>query len=423
MNWKVIVTLWVFALSVWVGASESAADEKLDPIVQQLLVDHWEKGKKNRDQSKKLFYESPATEQILMAYTLNRMAHNRYREARVPADELTKNFPKNLDGWALRIWLDAVTNNYDRSLISIQLMKRAMNRMDDLDDTVQDEMHAHAARILGYLQGPIAKQVNQTTLNTTLVKVVEGMTAEQLKKFNDERNRILDQYDQLVNQANGLQLVESQKEQNAATVEVAAIDVQNKAIDVRRQQIQPDINRVQQEGEQRVAAVEARLSPLEQELAGLGATIRSLEFTLQDIFREQVIQRELLLRERDPVIRAFIRDRLLQLDFDVNSVRNDLFNSRARANTVILQAENLAAELASLRQIYAGQLNRLTDEAKQNDRQQRRNFSRLQEIVKGTNGISPKVRTANNRIDALTTYFPFPLEMSRQDFVDSLTGN
>ncbi len=423
MNRIPIITLLVLIFALLVGVGESRANDGLDSIVQQLLVDHWEKNKTNRDKSKQIFFAAPATEQILLAYTLNRMAHNRYREARVPADELTRKFPKNLDGWVLRIWLDAVTDNYDRSLISIQLMKREMSRIDDLEDSRQDDVYAHAARLLGYLQGPVSKQVNQATLNATLLKVVDGMSAEQLKKFNDERDRILDQFDLLVNQASGLNLAETQRAQNAATVEVAAIDTQNKAIDARRQQIQPDINRVQQEAEQKIAAVESQLSPLERELIGLGTTIRSLEFTLQDVFREQIIQRALLFRERDPIVRAFIRDRLFQLDFDVTGIRNDLFNTRSRANALALQAENLAAERARLRQNYTGQLNQLNNEAKGNDRQQRRNLSRLQEIAKGTQSPSPKVRTANNQIDALTTYVPFPLEMFRQDFVDSLTGN
>lgn len=418
-------TICCLALSfaLLTGLNSLHADDELDPVVEKLLVEHWKKGKANREDSRSLFNRAPATEQVLLSYTLNRMAHNRYREARVPVDELTNNFPKNLDGWVLRIWLEAVTDHYDLSLVSIQQMKREMGRIADLDSTKQDEVYAHAARILGYLQGPVTGKVNQATLNATLLRVVDGMTPEQLKKFNDERSRVLDQFDKLVKQNGALQQVETQKAQNAATVEVAAIDTQNKAIDARRQQIQPDITRLQREADQKISAVDARLSPLQQELAGIVSTINTMEFSLQAVFREQVFQRGLLFQEDDPFFRAIIRDRLIQLDFDANNIRNDLFNTRARANTVALQADNLAAERLRVRRDYSARLDQLGDEQRNNDRQQRRNVSRLKELAKGNQPTSPKVRVANVQTNALTTYYPFPLEMFRRDYIDALTGN
>lgn len=420
---RIAIFCLVLSFGFSAGLNCLNADDQLDPIVEKLLVEYWEKGTANRRDSKSIFDSAPANEQVLLSYTLNRMAHNRYREARVPVDELTRNFPKNMDGWVLRIWLEAVTDNYDRSLVSIQMMKREMGKIADLDSTKQDELYAHSARILGYLQGPVSSKVNPATLNATLLKIVDGMTPEQLKKFNDERTRILDQYDQLVKANTALEQTEAQKAQNAATVEAAAIDAQNKAIDARRKQIQPDMNRLQREADQRIAGVDARLSPLQQELAGLVSTINSLEFSLQGVFREQVIQQGLLFQEDDPFFRALIRERLVQLDFDAINIQNDLFNSRARANTIALQADNLAAERLRLRQDYSARLDQLGDESKQNDRQQRRNVSRLQELAKGNQSTSPKVRVANVQTNALTTYFPFPLEMFRQDYVDSLTGN
>lgn len=419
---RIAICCLTLSWGLFLGLNVLQACDELDPIVEKLLVEHWEKGKVNREESKSIFRDAAATEQVLLSYTLNRMSHNRYREARIPVDELTNAFPKNLDGWVLRTWLEAVTDNYDRSLISLQRMKREMAKIKDLDATRQDELYGHAARIVGYLQGPVTGKVNQATLNATLVKVVDGMTPEQLKKFNDERSRILDQYDQLVKESGTLQQTETQKAENAAKVEIAAIDTQNKAIDARRQQIQPDMNRLQQELDQKVSAVDARLSPLQQELAGLVSSINALEFALQDVFREQVIQRGFLFNENDPFIRALIRDRLIQLDFEATNIQGDLFNTRARANSIALQADNLAAERLRVRQDYSARLNQLGDEVKQNDRQQRRNVSRLQELAKGPQ-TSPKVRVANVQINALTTYSPFPLEMFRQDYIDSLTGN
>jgi hypothetical protein len=409
-------------VSICFGYTPSQADD-LDPIVRQLLVDHWDKGSKARNTSKTLFFAATASEEVLLAYTLNRIKHNRYREARVPADELTRDYPKNLDGWTLRIWLDAVSDNYDRSLIGIQMMKRNMGDVTDLDEAHAAELFSRVARVVGYLQGPVSQKVNQATLNATLVKFVNGMSAKQIQRFNDERNRVLDHYDQLVKQASDLQKVESEKATNGAKIEVAAIEAQNKAIDSRRQQIQPERNRIQTEGEQRVSALESQLSPLQSELAGLRGTIGSLEFTLRDVLQARLIQQGILLREQDPFVRQLIRDRLFQIDLDAGAIQNDLFNSRARADSVAVQLNSLLRERQRVGNQYSLQLGQLNEEARQNDRQQRRNTSQLKKIATGTQATSPKVRIANSQIDALSTYDPFPIEMFRQDYINQLTGN
>lgn len=399
------------------------ADDPIDPIVQRLLVDHWDKNKKNRESSKILFDQSDSKEQVLMAYTLNRIKHNRLREARTPADELTQRYPANMDGWILRVWLDAVTDNYDRSLISMQLMKREMKKQADLDANHVTDLHLRLARIIGYLQGPVSRKVNAPTLNTVLLQVVDGMTPEQLKQFNDERTRVLNLYDQLAKQNANLQAQETQKEKASAAVETKAIETQNKAIDTRRTQIQPEMARIQTEGDQKISVVESQLSPLQQELAGLASTIGSMEFSLQNAFQERLFQQSLLFRERDPFVRALIRDRLIQLDFEMGRIQSDLFSARSRADSVAIQANQLAAERNRIGNQYSNQLNQLGHEARQNDRQQRRNNTRLQKLARGTTTTSPKVRVAKVETSALTTYDPFPIELVRQAYLDSLKAD
>ena len=110
-----VVSAAVLAICVlFLATPSTVAANEPDPVTLQLLVEMWEKNTKNREGSQALFeMQASAGEQVLMAYTLNRMKHNRYRDARIPASELTRTFPKNLDGWMLKIWLDTVTNNYD----------------------------------------------------------------------------------------------------------------------------------------------------------------------------------------------------------------------------------------------------------------------------------------------------------------------
>lgn len=397
-------------------------NDSIEPIARKLLFDHWEKNTTNRETSKRLFYDSTATEQVLVAYTLNRIKHNRFREARVPADELTSRFPKNLDGWVLRIWLDTVTDQYDRALIGIQLLKRKMRDDQTLSAEKRREIDSRIARAFGFFQGPVAGKINDLTLNTTLIKFADGMTPERLKRFNAERTRTLDRYDQIMKDKADLEKQEIQKAQIVANLETKNIAAQDKALDARKQQIQPDIDRIRNDGEQRIAGLETRLSPLQQELAGLSTTINNLDFNLGLVFRDRLLQQNLLLQDNDPFIQALIISRINQLDFQAAAIRNNLFNAQARANNIATQANQLAAERERVGRSYISQIDQLATERNRVDRQKRKNAKRLGQIAKGPKP-STKVRVADIEAEAFSNYDPFQVELARQDFLDAYSDN
>ena len=403
-----------------VGENFTHAASDPDPVTLKLLVDMWDKNTENREGSEALFERqlSPS-EQVLMAYTLNRMKHNRYRDARGPAGDLTQSFPSNLDGWVLRIWLDTVTNQYDSGLIGMQLMKRQMNKSPDLTDVEKEKYYLQLARIIGYLQGPVTKRTNQATLNDTIAKIVEGMTAEQLKKFNDQRTAILNEFDQYTTEASNLEKLEKQKSAAEAVVETEAIQAQNQTLDTRLQQIQPEKNRLEVEREQKASAVESQLSPLQQELIVAANVVQAIENRLQVAFNDRNFDQLLLAREEDPNSQAFILRRINRSNFRINAIQSELIAARATANTLGVQVRQLNAELARINQNYTGLVGQLNDEENQARRQQRKNTSRLGKIAKGSDATSSKVRRAEVAIESLKTYDPFPIELARQKFLDS----
>ena len=420
---KVFLPTCLAICILWLMGQGTAAATEPDPIALQLLVEMWEKNTKNREGSVTLFErQGSASEQVLMAYTLNRMKHNRYRDARVPAGELTNSSPGNLDGWMLRIWLDTVTNKYDQGLIGIRLMKRQMDQQPDLTDSQKEKYYERLARIIGYLQGPVATKTDQATLNDTITKLVEGMTPEQLRIFNDQRTAILDEYDQYIKDAADLATQEKNKTAAEALAETQTIQTQNQALDARLQQIQPEKDRLQIEAEQKVSTIESQLAPLRLELATHITTVRAIESSLQVAYSDLNLEQVLLSREEDPNLRSFIARRINRINITINNIQSDLIAANARATGVRAQVRQLAGELARTNRTYQNQIDQLSEEQNQVSHQQRRNASRLGKIAKGSNATSAKVRSAEIEIESLRTYDPFPLELARQDYLDSLSA-
>lgn len=394
-----------------------------DPVTLQLLVEMWEKNTKNREGSEALFeMQASASEQVLMAYTLNRMKHNRYRDARIPAGELTQRHPKNLDGWILKIWLDTVTNNYDQGLIGIRLMKRQMNQQPDLTDSQKENYYGQLARIIGYLQGPVANRTDQATLNSTITKLAEGMTPEQLQIFNDQRTAVLDEFDQYVKDASSLEKQEKDKAAAEAVNETQTIQAQNQTLDMRLQQIQPEKDRLRFEAEQKGSAIESQLAPLRQELATAISTVRGIESSLQIAYSDRNVEQVLLAREEDPNLRALISRRINRISVSINNIQSDLILATSRASGLRTQVRQLAAELARVNRTVANQVDQLTTEEGQISRQQQRNTSRLTKITQGSSTTPTKVRNAEIAFESLRTYYPFPIELARQDYLDSLSA-
>ncbi|MDB4371268.1 hypothetical protein N9Z44_04125, partial [Mariniblastus sp.] len=43
---------------------------------------------------------------VSVAFAVNRLQQNKTNEAKLVAEKLTETFPKNLDGWMLKAWLN-----------------------------------------------------------------------------------------------------------------------------------------------------------------------------------------------------------------------------------------------------------------------------------------------------------------------------
>ena len=215
---------------------------------------------------------------------------------------------------------------------------------------------------------------------------------------------------------------EKEKAAAEAVNETQAIQTQNQALDARLQQIQPEKDRLRFEAEQKGSVIESQLAPLRQELATAVSTVRGIESSLQIAYNDRNVEQTLLAREEDPNLRALISRRINRISVAINNIQSDLILATSRANGLETRVRRLARELATVNRTLANQVDQLTTEERQISRQQQRNTSRLTKITQGSSTTTTKVRNAEIAFESLRTYYPFPIELARQEYLDSLSA-
>ena len=404
--------------------SPNVAQDERAQVTKRLVSDLWNKDGANRQQSTIEFQRiggmSSEDSRLLRSYILNQMQHDRHRDALKVAERLTIAAPNQAEGWLYKSWLDSVTDQYDRAMISVQQLKKAVVATPDLSDDARRRYFQLMGQIVGYLQGPVAGRPNPATLQTTITRVAEGLDEATLKWFNDGRDSVLDQYEQLGDEQSVAHQEFTEKSKADMEVQVQTLQSTNQSLDQRNQQISPELDRLSSESSRRSDELRTRMAPVEQAIASANQAINSIQLSLQPIYQEILFQQSLLFRTRDPLIRLSITARINDLSYSARMAETDLNaagNQRASSQN---QLGALVAERNQLIQFYDGQMRQLRAEQKENDRQKRRNLAKVERLVSGPVRVTGKAASIKNEIVDFTTYAPFPLEQYRQAMIDEL---
>ena len=103
---------------------------------------------------------------VFLAYAVNRLRHNRTREAGEAVSAALSIAPNNLDARLLSIWIKAVRDQYDSAMTEIRAFAKTIQTRN-LPAAQLDNTYRRIGRLLGYLQGPVGEQVNHCLLYTS----------------------------------------------------------------------------------------------------------------------------------------------------------------------------------------------------------------------------------------------------------------
>ncbi len=400
----------------------SAQDTTLQPqiksIVEGLLVKYWPTSKSNRTESEHVFEDASTNRKVLQAYTLNRMQHNRNTQAQSAARELTRQFPDDIDGWVLLVWLDAVTDNFDRALIGMTSLKQALSNANTVIDADYERMVLQRlGRLIGYMQGPANSAINPDTLQHAIEKVTNGLSAAQLKTFNQEREKVLTTYESRLQERGTKEKEETEKAVAAAQAEAQQLKDQNQQIDLEQSRILPRIDALRQESAQQVTNLGSQLSPLQATGSSIASQLNAVRSDLQILGYDILLVQNALYNDPHNYYLtqqlAYLVNQARIREFDMARMNNDLASIDA-------QISNINAQIAQTQNLYDGQIAVLAEEIKLGERTKRRNLKKLAQLSQGPKVISAKLNSIDVRTDALTTYDPFPVELYRDRFLKQI---
>ncbi len=407
-------------VSVPVPPGENAKQSALN-----LLGVRWEKNSSNRESSAKELESFPNDPDVLLAYTINRMQHRRYKDALESAQKLSKVAPDELNGAVLHIWLETLSDNFEEALIAMLSLGRQMNGRQDLDNASKEWTLRRIGRLVGYMQGPAKFDTDPDLLTAAIISVTQGLTPNQLEVFNNNREKVLKKYEQLTD--SNVQIVAAARQKAAAdnANQTRTLAAQNQEFDELASQLEPKIEVLRNEGLQKLDQIRAEASPLQQDLSSLSNQIGYVNYNLNSLYLRLAYCRHNHRYARgrrggvvyvDPIysnsvlISYAIRDQL----YELGRLRN-LYDSVANQLAVL---EERGYQIQNEYDLAIGNMNSdleaLEDEKQRNIRQLDNLARRPQKVAQG------KIGSLRNRAEALKTYDPISLEVYRQILIQKL---
>jgi len=291
-------------------------DAQASAPIRQLLNQNWERGPKTSARSKTAFESAQRfTDDLLVAYTINRIRHKKTSEAKLAAQELTDRHADNLDGWILKTWLNMLTDDFDVALINMRLFKKQIDSQKNLPIATRKLIYKRLGKFIGYLQGPVADQVNDDLRDETIRLLVAGLKPKILKTFNENRDRVLKEHDGLLKQQGKKTQVIVEKAKIDNDAEAAQLKRQNQLLEQTEIKLLPEKQRLSAEASNQIAAIEQQGSQLTQQLNSTSSEIRAIKLELQFLYQDLflILQQPLEFRQSTFLLQIQIRNAELTL--------------------------------------------------------------------------------------------------------------
>ena len=384
-------------------------------VAKRLLKDYWEKESGNRDAASVFWanHKSAANSNsdALLAYVYNRMRHARIREALKAATELNELDPRHVDGWLVRIWLETTTDNFNRALVKMGLLKQELDLQTNLRPDIRSSILRKLGRLVGFMEGPVNRRVNIDTLEQAIATIASKLAPPELQTFNDERKKVIDRFTQV--SATNSQTINNEKDrlQRVINVETQNLEQAKRDYDQRISQLAPQIDQLRLQADQQISVARQQAEPLEREAVSIDTAIANAQSDLNLLYWD-LARFDNVAPRRNPnnvFIWRAIRNRQL-----------DLNNLYARADAIAIQLADAVARVRQIEFEYGQRIDALNNEINQLGRAKNRSQKRLNKLAKGPVVASGKLQAMDNRVKSILTYDQFPLEMKRQELLNRL---
>lgn len=403
----------IYANSQILSPPSPALDRTTSIPIRTLLTEQWERDPRIALASKRTFEAANShSGALLVAYTVNRLRHNRTDDAKLAVRELTDRHPGNLDGWVFKMWLNTLTDDFDAALVNMRSLKKQIDKHKNLPPSTQQTIFKRVGRLIGYMQGPVANRINDELLNDTIGVISNGLTPELLKLFNVNRLQVLQDYDDLVKVQSQQSQVELAKVKIANDAEAVALEREVQLLEKTESQLLPERQRIRDDGSKQISAIERQGQSVEQQRNQISSDILATELDLRYLYQDLFLAQQQPPRFR--VSTFNLQNQIRNAEFALNSLRANGVQSNNQLNS-------LQSQLINARNGTNNRLRAIDKEIKRVNGAKRRNLGKLARIAKGPKVADGKRESWRSRAAALRTYDELSLELYRQDILDQLT--
>ena len=352
------------------------------------------------------------------AYVLNRIEHDKYREAAGVAERLPQSMPGDLDVKYAQIWLLLMTDEINRALLEMQELK-TMVLAASPNEATRFRFYSRLGRLYAYAEGPGQDRARDTTLQDTLSVITDNLDDVDFGQFQNQRAQVTQQYASLLNEkASNVALLE-QEQQAETDAKRQQIALDNQEMAARHAELAAEVNAISDQANAEVSKLRQAAAPVESELRRLDQEIVLLQSTISRIATDVAILENDAFYEDDPYWKARLLNRAAVARRELIRHQSDLGVLESQYAAVLSELDLINGRAASVQAAANDQIALRESEANEMRRQLRRNDRELKRLNR------PRARTGyehnmDSRTNHLPTYDPFPTDELRHQLLKQL---
>ena len=366
---------------------------------------------------------APADSRASKAWWLVLMQQRRFDEALKEIQRYLEREPGDLAALRARAWLTTVLKNYTVAFVAADELSEQLARSvpkDDSDREIHDEYVAFLGRLLGYLGGAAADNVNQEERRRLEKRLLERLPEMQRPLFEEARDRVLAKFIEMTDESASVR--ERTKAASAAekAKTLAELQAERETLDERAKDIDERKKKLNSELRSELTDIDKQEQPLVQQQAQLAARVEILATDLVGYSSQILTLEQLAARENDAVLRQQYLNQATSLSLVAGRIEADIFNANRLLRTVQNQRGALQSRRVQAQAGTASQIDKLNRELGELDRRERRTEGLERRAGRPSSAISGKERSLSAQAAALSTYDVFPLETEKARLLDAL---
>ncbi len=422
-----LLTPWILALSCFPLQAARANDAALAAALNKLFAAGW-KNSATALSAAQPHYErahtaAPQDPRPAYAMALVAIKNSKHEEARKWLGEALARRKDDPSPRRALIWVDLLTRQYAAGVKGIQSMAAVLaDTNSGLSTQQRQDLAASLGRMIGYLTAPADGSVPADELVSAESEIFSQLPKSLHVAFVEGKNQTIEKFEEMKAEL-------AQKQDTAAREQTEQRNLAQKKLDEEKGDLQgakdaltEQAQKAREKYDAEESALKKQLEPLVGRAKTLDGRARAVRTYLMGVDRDidRLIASAALQRGRDPVREGSLLREADRLRLLSRADREELL----RVDQEMVQVRNQGAALeVKVREAQAwlkGELGRLNAEGTKLGRSEKGLKAVERQVNEPVTGTNSRVRVTVARVNSLSTYEEFSLELEKQRLLESL---